>query len=337
MRICTIFTGGTIGSVVNESGYIGPKEGTPFRLLQLYREKFGDDIEFVEREPYRILSENLSADNLLLLVKTITEVISQKDIQGIIVTHGTDTLQYTSAVLGYVFANAGIPVVLVSSNYVLDDERANGLVNLQYGIEFIKGRYGKGVFVSYCNQGEMPTIHRATRLQPPVPYSDYVSSICDTWYGRFENGKYRANPKYTVMEETVSMFESVEEVQLLPASNQIVRIVPYVGMEYPELQLESKVILHGSFHSGTICMDDKLRLFAKKAKEKEIPFYLTGLLSGEKAYETVQSYKELGIISLQTSAEISQYCKLWLAISNNMDIQQVMSTSYAEDWVPVFG
>ncbi len=332
MKICVIFTGGTIGSVLDESGYIGPKEGTTFRVLQMYQDQYGDDIEFEVVEPYRVLSENLSAKHLMCLFETVRSVL-RKNVDGVIVTHGTDTLQYGAAMLGYVFGASKVPIVLVSSNYVLDDERANGLTNFYHGVEFIKRNCGRGVFVSYCNEGESPMIHRATRLQPLVPYSDYVASVCDCWYGKFENGHYISNPEYDVKDGQVALFAEEEQVCLTETASQILFIRPYVGMPYPTVKENVQVVLHSSYHSGTICVGENLERFMGQMQERKIPVYLTGLLTGEHAYETVKEYKQMGMIPLQTSGEVAQYCKLWLALSNGLDVWEVMGKPVAEDWI----
>lgn len=382
MRIGTIFTGGTIGSQVDQNGYIATRQTAPFVLLELYRSQFGDTVEFVTREPYRILSENLQASNILALIQCVEECLQTEDLNGLIVTHGTDTLQYTSAILGYMFGNVKIPIVLVSSNYVLEDSRANGLTNFRYAVEFIKycsgktdsekllrkesyqqmdnqRKYGTGVFVSYCNIGDVPTIHRATRLQPPVPFSDYVSSVGDSWYGRFEKGSYVANSDYKTREgwssfpemliENRESGQTIGNVDVLHQSSMqvndskrirlseqavgILRIIPCVGMVYPELSSDIKAVLHESFHSGTICISEELKFFAERAREQGIPIYLTGLSEHEKSYETVKSYESLGIQPLPGSAVIAQYCKLWLAVSNQIELTAVMNTAIAEDFL----
>lgn len=64
---------------------------------------------------------------------------------GIVVTHGTDTLQYTSAFLAYIFDGLNVPIVLVSANYPLDDSRSNGFENFVGAIDFIKSGSGNGV------------------------------------------------------------------------------------------------------------------------------------------------------------------------------------------------
>ncbi len=333
MKICTIFTGGTIGSVVDESGYIGPKGTSSFLVLDLYKKKYGTDIQFETIEPYRVLSENLSADNLLKLIETIRIVLERDSVDGIVVTHGTDTLQYGAAVLGYIFANVKIPIVLVSSNYVLEDSRANGLVNFYSAIEFIKGKYGNGVFVSYCNSKECPTIHFATRLQPSISYSDYVASVQDAWYGRFEDGIFILNREYALAMEQTALLDWKERIHLTENTNQILWIKPYVGMCYPTVGNDVKVILHGSFHSGTICVRQSFQTFMEHVNERRIPVYLTGLLTGTQAYETVKEYGRIGVIPLHTSAEVAQYCKLWLALSNDLNLSEVMGRAIANDWI----
>ena len=146
LKIGVIFTGGTIGSTIDQSGHIvADKDNRDFLLLNLYRHKFTLQDEFVIRTPYCILSENLSGRELELLVACVNEL--KEKVDGIIITHGTDTLQYTAAALGYVYSNLAIPIVLVSSNYVLEDSRANGLTNFACAVSFIHAGQGHGVFV----------------------------------------------------------------------------------------------------------------------------------------------------------------------------------------------
>lgn len=335
MNIYTIFTGGTIGSRKNDNGVIKTND-IPYRLINMYLDMYGadnGDIEFITDEPYRILSENLSAENILKLINTVNKAMQISKTDGIIITHGTDTLQYTASLLGYVFADADIPIVLVSANYVLEDKRTNGLYNFKYAVDFIKMAQGKGVFVSYKNTGKMAYIHRATRLQNVVTFSDYVSSVMDSWYGRFDGDKYYKNPDYrTVSEDNSKMFDRFN-VKLSDKSDEILRIMPYVGMTYPEINEKIKVILHESYHSGTIRISKELEEFAAKAEKRNIPIFLTGLNSNEAKYETVEIYRSYGIIPLHESSVISQYCKLWLALSNNKDVSVVMRQSVGEDFI----
>lgn len=328
MKIKVIFTGGTIGSQVKEDGYIAPKGKAPYELIEFYQKENPGNIEFETIEPYCILSENLTAKELNQLISCVKDVLKKDYIDGIIITHGTDTLQYSAAVLSYVLGSTNVPVLLVSSDFSLEDNRANGHINFAYAIKFIEERHGKGVFVSYCNKGGNPTIHRGAKLLQHKAFSADVESIKNEWYGSYKKDIFTCKEEDKLNISEKLMFQIEENVCLSSNSLEILRIVPSVGMEYPAIGETVKVILHESYHSGTIGISDALKRFAKMAKEREIPFYITGLTQEDNDYETVAEYKKMGIIPLLDTAPIAQYCKLWLALSNGKDLKQVMEQKY---------
>lgn len=350
MIIHNIFTGGTIGSHINHSGSISTDKNSPYKLLEMYRQFYDGDnrsntgITFANSEPYCILSENLSAEYILKLITAVGDALKNSP-DGIIVTHGTDTLQYSAAMLGLIFGGVSVPIILVSSDYVLEDERANGLINYKYAIDFIANnavnftsvQKSSGVFVSYCNKGGVPTIHRGTRLLPAVPFSADVRSGGDFWYGQYEEENFIPNPAYkTASDNTADLCEyaglSYDSISLLPFSNGILRLSSYPGAHYPEPDSAVKVIMLESYHSGTICVNEKLKSFAAKAAKLNIPIYVTGLLSGAAEYETVDMYRKLGIEPIYNISPVTAYCKFWLAISNGIDIRDIAHSHIAEDF-----
>ena len=111
MKLLVILTGGTIGSGFCEE-FISLNENSKNVLLDGYNHLQIDTVQ-----PYTILSEQLKAEYINLLIKCVGENLN-KDYDGIIITHGTDTLQYTASALSCIYSNTSIPVVLVSSNYV---------------------------------------------------------------------------------------------------------------------------------------------------------------------------------------------------------------------------
>lgn len=100
-------------------------------------------MEFFVEEPYRILSENMNAGYVNRLADCVRKVMARNDSEGIIITHGTDTLQYTAALLSYVFGTDCVPVLLVSSDFPLEDERANGMRNFHESSGIYKMQRGK--------------------------------------------------------------------------------------------------------------------------------------------------------------------------------------------------
>ena len=173
--ISIIFTGGTIGSVKNADGSTSP-DSKSYKLLELYREQVGP-LEAEPECPFKVLSENMDFDRVEELLRFIDKVIKEKDPSGIIITHGTDTLAFSSSFIAHAFAGAQIPIVMVAANYVIEDPRSNGLANFSKAVDFIRNSGEKGVFVSYKNEDSEPRIHRATKLCKPLEYSDSLYSI----------------------------------------------------------------------------------------------------------------------------------------------------------------
>lgn len=305
MKILVVFTGGTIGSTKN-NGVIAPDKSNSYLLLDLYQ-KFDEQTEFVSVQPYTILSENLCGDNLNLLYDCICKNLSP-DIDGVIVTHGTDTLQYTSAFLSYAFGLCSIPIVVVSANFPLADKRSNGLANFTSAVDFIREKVGHGVFVAYKNEGENPKIHRASRLIAHRSYDDNVFSIFNSFYGEVIEHSFAKNSAYSQLDDKISFSDNIR----LGSCSNVMRVNPYVGIVYPVVSDKIKAILLEGYHSGTLnTVSQDFIDFCKGADDKNIPVFLTGACKGF-YYESKLMYKKLKINVLPTASPIAMYQKLWL-------------------------
>ena len=117
MKILVLFTGGTIGSTV-DGATVHTDPAAASRLLSLYRARFGEDVLFEVRRPCNLLSENATPGLWSLLERSVREEeLAVYD--GVIITHGSDTLPYTCAALAFLLRDVPIPLVLVASNYSL--------------------------------------------------------------------------------------------------------------------------------------------------------------------------------------------------------------------------
>ena len=110
MKVALVYTGGTIGSSSSDGVRSLDRSKDDFLLT-----KFDDEDVIDCFHPYIILSENLDGGFVTRLLECI-EGLLKKDYDGIIITHGTDTIQYSAAALSYAFGSDTIPIVLLSSN-----------------------------------------------------------------------------------------------------------------------------------------------------------------------------------------------------------------------------
>lgn len=325
-KILLIFTGGTIDSSLS-ANCIGT-DNQSGKLLQKYQET-----EFICKRPYTILSENLDIKHLNILIDTVYNAILQcqnEDIAGIIITHGTDSLCYSAAMLQYLFGGFLIPIMLVSSNYVLSDERANGQINFDCAVDFIINKRGNGVYVSYSNDNEVTYIHRGNRIINTAIFDDKLFSLDDKYFGRYEKGTYHNNQKYIINPDNTYLNVDFSSFKLANPGS-VLRIIPYPGAVYPAELSGVKAVLLNSYHSGTIRVGDELRDFMSKANKLGILVYLCGADLSGSVYETVNAYKELGIIPLQKSPDIAQFCKLFISVSLSGNFYDIMKGIIAEE------
>lgn len=328
MEILVIFTGGTIGSKA-QNGWISPNGDTSSLLLAKYRSVTGDnETNFTTLSPYTILSENLSADELNLLTDCIFKE-SKKDYDGIIVTHGTDTLQYSAAALSLMLGKVKMPILFVSAAYPLDDERTNGVLNFIGAVEFIKSKLKNGVFVSYKNENESKiNIHTATRIIAHPEASSDVFSLDNNPYAFFEKGKMSLNPCY----KTGVLSENIGKISFTK-SPDILFIESRPGYGYEYLPDDCCAVIISPYHSGTLNTgSEKFKLFCKKAKERNIPVFVVNVPKGT-AYESSSLFDELGLCVLPFCTKISIYVKCWIAQSANRDIKEFVLDHIAEEFI----
>ena len=311
-KILVVFTGGTIACSSNNGVLSTDKQNTYF-LLESYLAE-DKSVEFATVQPYTILSENLSGEYLAKLYYALKENnITEYD--GVIVTHGTDTLQYTSAFLSYMFSGSNTPIVVVSANYPLSDSRSNGFDNFRAAVDFIKSGEGIGVFTAYKNSGENPKIHRASRLLAHNAYDDKVFSIFDEFYGEISSHKFIKNNSYAEYADEISMPINCRIGKI----SDVVKITPYPSMIYPMLDESIKAVLFEGYHSGTLnTSGNAFAEFCETAKTKNIPVFLTGACKGF-YYESKTLFDSLGIKVLPPAAPIAMYIKLWLLDRENIE------------------
>lgn len=316
MKILTVLTGGTIGS--KRENHILDVKGNVCEITNIYKEKVEDKTEFQVISPLNILSENMSVFYFNKLIECLYE-IDFNSYDGVIVTHGSDTLSYTSALLGMCFAHINVPMVLVAADYPLSYKESNGLQNFIGAVELIKSKAVKGVFVSYGTR-DKTNIYLATRLCEADRFLDKFSDFTETPLALFEKGnlefiksKYNPNLK-EINKNRQPVFEN------MPVLKECVQILNcYPSFDYDSIIIKEniKAFLQLTYHSGTICAEDNTIEFLKKCKENGVDFYLCSLKKSDDLYASTKKITELNCYPLYNISREAAYAKLLLAYSQN--------------------
>lgn len=322
MKILVIFTGGTIGSKT-KNGWISTDDNTGFTLINSYKKR--DDVEFTFHNPYTILSENLSSTEINLLQKEIADNLDY-GYDGIIVTHGTDTLQYTSCAVEYAFSDVKIPIVFVSSSTPLENKNANGYINFEAAVEFIYQNISSGVFVSYKNDNDtFVKFHIPSLICTHPECSSDIYSINNSVFAFYNEGIKLSGLKYDKGSKN-NLTEYIKNPGILVIDS-------YPGNSYSySLEGVNAVVLN-PYHSATLNTSSEcLQGFCSLAKEKNIPVFVVNTHEGI-AYESTKEYNELGIISLPFCTFVSAYVKLWLAVSSGYDLEEFMKSIISNEYI----
>lgn len=330
MKLLFIFTGGTIGSTLC-GDVISTDSTKSYKIIDEYKKRYGMDFEYDTEQPYTELSENNTGAHIRALCACVKEN-AKRGYDGIIITHGTDTLQYTAAAVGYSLGLDSVPVCIVSSNRPIEDERANGLENLRGAVLFIKDGCGRGAFVVYRNgNSDIMRVHRAARLIGAKAYSDDVSSVFSQVYGHFEGEHFVKNESYR---ESPDMMPPLDMISLTDDSESIGMLTPYPGMRYPDDLCGLKYIIANTFHSGTLnTKSDKARAFFKKANEAGVTVFAAGTYGGAN-YESAEEYGGLFINTLNNISPVAVYIKLWALDCMGLDPKKYMNISLSGDIMP---
>jgi len=130
-NIAMIITGGTISARLN------PKKGgvdwldTPESLFKFYPELF-EKVNVAKVEvPFMKASEDMDFKDWQKIARTAKKLLDDNNIKGLIITHGTDFLHYTSAALSFFLKDLNKPVVLTYSQRSIDRASSDANLNLQ--------------------------------------------------------------------------------------------------------------------------------------------------------------------------------------------------------------
>jgi len=326
-KILVVLTGGTIGSQIqNESMDVTGE--SPYRLLEMYRKRYGGEDQFEVICPFSILSENMTPEYLGALCRAMCE-IPYEEYQGVILAHGSDTLAYTSALLGMLLGHIPVPVVLIAADYPLQDERSNGLPNFRSAVELIHSEAAGGVYTVYRRPDGFMPVYLSTRLTEADAYRDQFGSFGGTPLGEIKNGKFilkedKINPSM----EQLAQAGSLRKLAGCPDfKNQVLMIRPYPGLSYDWIDLDRKpaAVLHYLYHSATACTKGEeysLLCFLERCRNREIPVYTASYKNTEgRMYVTAREIMGMGAVPMANISSEAAYMKLMLLY--NMGFKKV--------------
>ena len=142
-KIVFITTGGTIASAQSEEGLVPALTSDD---IMKYLGELNEAVEICCEDLLQLDSSNMQPEEWGLIARRIAELVP--DVDGIVLTHGTDTMAYTASALSFMLQNLPIPVVITGSQLPLVHPLSDGLDNIRVAFAAVLSEL-QGVFIAF--------------------------------------------------------------------------------------------------------------------------------------------------------------------------------------------
>ena len=258
-NVVILATGGTIAGagadVTNSASYTAAKLAVDKVIASV--PQLSNVATVRGEQVFQIGSESFTDEKLIQLAKRVSALLKQDDVDGVVITHGTDTLEETAFFLD-VTVKSDKPIVVVGSMRPATAMSADGALNLLDAVTVASSKeaIGKGVTVTmndYIQSGRDVT--KRTNVVPSAFFSQWGP------LGMVVEGKTYFYRTLAKRHNTTSEFD-IDQIDSLP----LVGIVYGSGNMIPavydtEVQAGAKAIIHAGTGNGSVAdyLVDKLK------------------------------------------------------------------------------
>lgn len=258
----------------------------------------------------KALSENTDGRGVAKIVGAVKSALTSSD--GVIVTHGTDTLDVTAAALSYALGSSSAPVVLASAMRPPFAGRSDAPLCLA-ACAAVASSDMRGVYAVSAS-GDTASVFRGSRLMPFAPYSDKMTALGGKSAEYSEGGLYEYAPDC----EPDGMPPA--DVGALMSPSDVMLVMPQSVFALPDPPTGVRKVLFPLFHSATLpTAREDFVSYCGKCAERGIELYATGA-SAHSRYESSELFGSLGITVMPPIAPASAAMKLRLGLKADVSL-----------------
>lgn len=319
-KIDIIMTGGTISSRLDyKTGGVKSLTG-PEDFFKYYPEIFDIAIVNKIKTPFMTLSENMSPKDWKEIAKEVEESLNNPQVEGVIITHGTDILHYTSSALSLFFPKPNKPIVLTFSQRSSDRASSDAGLNLQCAVRTAISNIAEVVIVGHADTNDeycyallgtkVRKMHSTARdAFKPIN----TKPLMKIWPGgRIEKiSSFRERPPRTEKNERIKgdivMSDKISLIKFFPGQKP--EILEYYAKNYEGLIIEGIGV-------GNVSVEGEnnwIPTIKKAINNGLLIFMTTQTINGRTEpfiYSTARQLQEAGVIFLEDMLTETAFVKL---------------------------
>lgn len=316
-KIAIIFNGGTISMKIDEK----IKAAVPSLSAEEIMSMIPGVEEYAEIEAYTFSSmpsPHMTLETMLKLSKFTTELVEREDIDGVVITHGTDTLEETAYLLDLTVRTKK-PVVVTGAMRSGSELGYDGPFNLATSIctAISDEAVGRGVLV--CFNGELNSASEVTKANSMALNAFRTPNFGPIGIVDNDNVIFYRDANYS---EKYDVSEIKKQVALI-------KCVVDMDSSYIDYLIEKGCggIIIEALGRGNV--PPKMVDGIKKATELNIPVVVVSRCFEGRVFESYgyegggKQLKDLGVIFGDTLPGQKARIKLILAINSGMNIHEV--------------
>jgi glutamyl-tRNA(Gln) amidotransferase subunit D len=297
------------------------------------------DIARVDTEiVFSIYSENLRQRDWTALAEKVAQRI-EEGVDGVVIAHGTDTMGYTSAALGFALQNLPVPVILVGAQRSSDRPSSDAATNLIGAVKAAgEGPFAEVGLAMHESTSDIATVvHRGTKVRKcHTSRRDTFKPINGFPLARIQNlqiimlpGNYQKRDRTRKLTLKPKFCEKVALVKFHPGLDPAV-IDFYVERGFKGILLEGS----GLGHVSKFCFEAIKRATAKGVVVALASQCIWGRVDMD-VYDTGRDLQSFGVVPLEDMFPETGLVKLMWALGQTDDPKEaikLLKTSVAGEF-----
>ena len=315
-KLLLLATGGTIACKPTDRG-LAPALSAGEMLQFIDKPAF--DVEAIDL--LNIDSSNMQPEEWLVIAREIREFAKSREFDGIVLTHGTDTLAYTASALTFLLMDVDIPVVLTGSQYPIiqpDSDARDNLADAITAAQFLD----KGVYVCFnhsvmlgCRAVKTHTF--SLRAFESINYP-YIGTVLNGAFTKLDTGV--PTPCLNTFTENNGMDSRVALIKLIPGTSPgMIEAALTCGMA--GVVIESFGM--GGVHSFRRDHNKSLKHLMDNGVAVVLASQCLNESSSMDVYEVSRTLREAGAISAKDMTTESAVTKLMWALDRTRDFDEL--------------